>query len=220
MGSFRSEEQDSPLLVVLSGPSGVGKDTVIQAVKSSGFRIHHVVTATTRAPRVGERHGFDYYFVTIQAFDRMIADNELIEHAEVHGHRYGTPTAELRRAFNHGRDALLKIDVQGALQLKRRIPQAVFVFLAPPSTDDLFHRLLHRDTETPGERQRRIDDAHFELAQKCSYDYVIVNHAGSVMAAAGQLESIITAEKLRIHRQPIELPAGATALDVGGRARE
>ncbi len=198
-------QRDAPLLVVLSGPSGVGKDTLIRTIKSSGFGIHYVVTATTRAPREGEMSGRDYYFVDNDEFDGMIERNELLEYADVHGRRYGTPAAEVRGAFSRGSDALLKIDVQGGLQIKRKIPQAVFVFLAPPSLDDLLHRLTRRHTESKDELDQRTRDAHFEMAQRDAYEYVIVNQEDNVDLAADQLKCIITAEKLRIHRQPIEL---------------
>ena len=194
-----------PVLVVFSGPSGVGKDTVIREVKASGFDIHHVVTCTTRAPREGEVNGKDYHFVSAGEFERMIAANELLEYADVHGNRYGTPIYEVREAFRKGRDALLKIDVQGGLQVKRRLPQAVFVFLAPPTEDELLTRLSRRMTESPAELERRTNDAHFELSQRNSYDYVIVNQPDDVRTAADQLTCIITAEKLRLHRQPIIL---------------
>jgi guanylate kinase len=196
---------DSPILVVLSGPSGVGKDTVIQEIKGSGFGIHHVVTATTRAPRAGETDGVDYYFVSQDEFSRMIDANELLEYAEVHGNRYGTPLHEVRSAFARGEDALLKIDVQGGLQVKRRIPQAVFVFLAPPSLQELLGRLERRHTESVDELERRTRDAHFEMSQRDAYDYVIVNQEYCVGTAAEQLKCIVTAEKLRLHRQPIDL---------------
>ena len=201
--SFRVAE--SPLLVVLSGPSGVGKDTVIREIKESGFDIHHVVTATTRAPRLREIDGTDYYFVGQDEFSRMIDENALLEYAEVHGNRYGTPLQEVRNAFARGEDALLKIDVQGGLQVKRRIPQAVFVFLAPPSLEELLARLQGRHTESSEELEQRTRDAHFEMAQRDAYDYVIVNQEYCVGAAADQLKCIVTAEKLRIHRQPIDL---------------
>jgi guanylate kinase len=201
--SFRSTE--SPLLVVLSGPSGVGKDTVIQEIKQSGFGIHHVVTATTRGPRPAEVHGEDYYFLSQDEFSRMIDENAFLEYAEVHGNRYGTPLQEVRDAFARGEDALLKIDVQGGLQVKRRLPQAVFVFLAPPSLDELLGRLKGRHTESADELARRTRDAYFEMAQRDAYDYVIVNQDYCVGRAAEQLKCIVTAEKIRIHRQPIDL---------------
>lgn len=201
----RLEAERSPLLVVFSGPSGVGKDTVIRRVKTTGFDIHHVVTCTTRAARPNETPGSDYYFASQDEFTRMIADNELLEYADVHGHRYGTPLKELHDAFARGEDALLKIDVQGGLQVKRRIPQAVFVFLAPPDPEELLGRLTQRKTESQEELEQRTRDAYFELSQRDSYDYVIVNRAGDAETAADQLKCIITAERLRIHRQPIEL---------------
>ena len=207
----------SPLLVVFSGPSGVGKDTVIQAVKASGFNIYHVVTCTTRPPRPTERDGVDYFFVSPERFAAMIADNELLEYADVHGCRYGTPLQEVRLAFERGDDALLKIDVQGGLQVKRRLPQAVFVFLAPPSADHLLSRLRQRGTESVDELARRTSDAQFELNQRNSYDYVIVNQPGNVEGAASQLKCIIVAEKLRIHRQPIDLGPHRTGMITNGQ---
>lgn len=200
-----TDGQRAPILVVFSGPSGVGKDTVIEAVKASGFNIHHVVTCTTRAPREGEVNGHDYHFVSQQEFASMIDHKELLEHADVHGNRYGTPVREVREAFARGQDALLKIDVQGGLQIKRRLPQAVFVFLAPPSEGELLARLKLRKTESDTDLERRTHDAHFELTQRNSYEYVIVNQENGVKTAADQLKCIITAEKLRTHWQPISL---------------
>jgi guanylate kinase len=191
--------------VVLSGPSAVGKDTVIQTVKSSGFQIHHVVTCTTRLPRAGEKDGGDYFFVSNEEFDRMLAANELLEHANVHGRRYGTPVHELRTAFAAGEDALLKIDVKGAQQVRRKLPQAVFVFLEPPSLDELLARLVARGTESPEELQRRTDDAHFEMSERDSYDYIICNDSHGVDRAAEALKCIITAERHRTRRQPIDV---------------
>jgi guanylate kinase len=204
-GLLPTEVNRDPLLIVFSGPSGVGKDTVIEAVRASGFDIHHVVTCTTRPPRPTETNGLDYYFVSVERFAELIADNELLEYADVHGYRYGTPIKEVREAFARGEDALLKIDVQGGLQVKRRLPQAVFVFLVPPSPEVLLAQLRNRQTESAEELERRTSDAEFELNQRNSYDYVIVNQPGNVKEAARELKSIIVAEKLRIHRQPIDL---------------
>lgn len=202
---FTQGANREPILVVFSGPSGVGKDTVIRAVKNSGFDIHHVVTCTTRPPRPGETNGLDYHFVSGSEFDRKVEMHELLEHADVHGRRYGTPISEVQGAFARGQDALLKIDVQGGLQVKLRLPQAVFVFLAPPSAEELFGRLCSRQTESPEDLKRRTLDAKVELDLRGSYDYEIVNWPDDVEAAAEQLKSIITAERLRIHRQPIRL---------------
>ena len=154
------EAQRAPVLVVFSGPSGVGKDTVIRAVKDSGFDIHHVVTATTRVAREGEVNGRDYHFVSPAEFGHLLGNHELLGDAHVHGNRYGTPIDEVSRAFAVEQDALLKIDVQGGLQVKRRIPQAVFV-LAWPSPQDLVERLRARQTESEEELARRTADAHF-----------------------------------------------------------
>ncbi|SRR5579884_268924 len=205
MSQSHPDPDRPPMLVVFSGPSGVGKDTVIREVKASGFDIHHVVTCTTRPPRAAEIDGRDYYFVSNDEFSRMIAANELLEYADVHGRRYGTPIREVRQAFERRQDALLKIDVQGGLQVKRRIPQAVFVFLAPPTPAGLLARLNRRQTESREELEQRTRDANFELSQRDAYDYVIVNYEDDVASAADELKCVITAERLRVHRQPIDL---------------
>ena len=134
----------------------------------------------------------------------MLDRSELLAPAEVHGNRYGAPLDPIRKAFGEGHDVLLKIDVQGAIQVRRRLPQAVFIFLAPPSIEDLIARLRQRHTESPEELTRRIEDARFEMAQMPQYDYMVVNYDHDLHGAVGEVSCIITAEKLRIQRQPIE----------------
>lgn len=199
------DEHSSPLLFVFSGPSGVGKDSIIRELEQRFRDLRYVVTATTRDPRQGEVPGESYFFVTQSDYDQMLADGELLAAARVHDHSYGAPLGELRKAFAAGQDVLLKIDVQGAVQVRRRLPQAIFIFLAPPSMNDLVERLRARHTESPQELERRLRDAKFEMEQRPHYDYVIVNRDDDLEEAVRNADCIITAERLRTHRQPINL---------------
>lgn len=201
----RSERRRLPLLVVLSGPSGVGKDSVMRHLRTRVTGIRFAVSVTTRPPRPGEVPGKSYTFVSRTEYDRLLDAGELLAPAEVHGNWYGVPVDEVRNAFASDEDALLKIDVQGAIQLRRRVPQAVFIFLAPPSLTGLLKRLEARHTESPAELERRTRDAEFEMQQLPAYDYVVVNREGSLKHAVDDIACIITAERLRIHRQRIVL---------------
>lgn len=194
-----------PALFVLSGPSGVGKDTLIQELRRHFDDLHFATTATTRAPRPDEVPGKSYFFLTQPEYDDMLDRGELLAPAEVHGRWYGAPLDELRRAFARRQDVLLRIDVQGALQLRHRVPQAVFIFLSPPSIDELIQRLKTRHTESPQELARRIRDAQFEMDQAPQYDYVVINEERCLDRAVNGIACIITAERLRAHRQPIDL---------------
>lgn len=199
------EERGLPFLLVFSGPSGVGKDTVIRRLRDRLPDVHFAITATTRPPRPGEVEGESYYFLSQDAYDSMLDRGELLAPAEVHGNWYGAPVGKLAEALIGGQDVFLKIDVQGALQVRRRYPQAVFVFLAPPSLEDLVARLTARRTEMKGELHRRLQDATFEMAQLPHYDYVVVNHEDDVESAVESVACILRAERLRTHRQPIRI---------------
>ena len=185
------------LLFVLSAPSGTGKDSVIQALKEQGNNFHVVASVTTRAPRVGESEGNPYYFVGKEQFDQMIANNELIEFAQVHGNWYGQPIRQIEENIRTGRDVLLKIDVQGAATVRAKIPDAIYIFLVPGSVEELSLRLTNRHTETPEEQRRRLTDAQNELAQSIYYDYIIVNRQGKLAEAAANLRAIMQAEHCR-----------------------
>lgn len=187
------------LLVIISGPSGVGKDTVITALRSREPRpdYHYVVTCTTRAPRPGEVAGESYHFLTPAAFHELREAGELLEANEVHGNWYGTPRREVARALAEGHDVILKIDVQGARVVKDRVPDALLVFLVPPSMEDLFQRLRSRATETADELELRQRNAAIELARQGDYDRVVVNETGQVEGVAAEIEAIITQEKRR-----------------------
>jgi guanylate kinase len=183
----------------------VGKDSVIRELRRRCTDLHFAITATTRPRRSSEIPGTSYHFVTKAEYDDMLDNDQLLAPAQVHGHWYGAPIKELQKAFSLNQDVLLKIDVQGAIQVRRRLPQAVFIFLAPPTLQDLVTRLTARHTESRDELDRRLRDARFEMEQVGSYDYVVVNHDDDLDSTVQALSCIVSAERLRTHRQPIEL---------------
>ncbi len=192
--------QQSPkqgLLFVLSAPSGTGKDTVIAALKEQGMDFHVVASVTTRAPRPGETDGHPYYFVNQEQFDELVAHDELLEYARVHGHWYGQPRQQIRDHLQAGHDVMLKIDVQGAATVRQKLSGAIFIFLIPGSVEELVERLTARQTETEQERQRRLLDAQNELAQQRHYDYVVENRQGQLEDAVERLRAIMLAEHCR-----------------------
>jgi guanylate kinase len=181
-------------LTVLAGPTAVGKGTVVRALREREPDIWISVSATTREPRPGEIDGVHYLFVTPERFDEMIAGEELLEWAVVHGvHRYGTPRQPVLDRLALGTPVLLEIDLQGARQVRRTMPDALFVFLAPPSWEELVSRLVGRGTEDEAERKRRLVTARAELAAESEFDAVIVNE--TVEAAAAELERLIDATR-------------------------
>ncbi|RRJ87282.1 guanylate kinase [Gulosibacter macacae] len=180
----RSSGPEEPRVVVLAGPTAVGKGTVAQYIREHYPTVHISVSATTREPRPGEVDGVDYYFVTPEEFDRMIEAGELLEYATVHKvHRYGTPAAPLRKRLAEHQPVLLEIDLQGARQVRERMPEARLVFLLPPSWDELVNRLTGRGTESSEEQARRLDTAKVELAAQDEFDARVVN---STVAEAAQ----------------------------------
>ena len=177
-------------LTVLAGPTAVGKGTVAADIRENHPEVWISVSATTRKPRPGEVHGRHYWFVSDEEFDELIASGQLLEWAVVHkGARYGTPRKPVEEALAVGRPALLEIDLQGARQVRRTMPQAQFVFLAPPSWEELVRRLVGRGTETPEERERRLETAREELAAEAEFDVTVVNT--EVHAASEELVALI-----------------------------
>jgi guanylate kinase len=175
---------------VLAGPTAVGKGSVSADIREHHPEIWISISATTRAPRPGEQHGVHYWFVSEAEFDRMVADHELLEWAVVHGRaRYGTPRAPVLEALAAGRPALLEIDLQGARQVREAMPGALFVFLAPPSWEELVRRLVGRGTESPEERERRLQSARAELAAEAEFDEVVVNR--EIHEAAEELVALM-----------------------------
>jgi guanylate kinase len=191
------------MLVIISGPSGVGKDTIIDALRRreresdrEGER-HYVVTCTTRARRNGEIDGVDYQFIDRDEFLRIHAARGFLEANEVHGNWYGSPRDQVREALIAGRDVILKIDVQGAQVVKEQVTEALLIFVVPPSQEELFDRLRTRATETAEELERRQADAAIELARQGDYDHVVTNETGQVERTAAQIDAIIAEEHAR-----------------------
>ncbi len=179
-----------PRLVVLAGPTAVGKGSVAATIREDHPDVWISVSVTTRKPRPGEVDGFHYHFVSDDEFDRMIAEGELLEYAVVHGRaKYGTPRGPVEAALASGRPALLEIDLQGARQVRETMPSALFVFLAPPSWEELVRRLVGRGTETEEERERRLATARTELAAEQEFDVTIVNR--EVHSAADELVTLM-----------------------------
>ena len=194
-----------PLLVVISGPSGVGKDSILMRMRDIGFPFHFVVTATSRAQRPGERDGYDYHFVSKERFEEMIVRGELLEWAEVYGHFKGIPKREVAQALQSGRDVILRIDVQGAATIKRLAPDAVFIFLAPGSFEELHNRLQWRRTESPDQMEQRLAMARREMDALDTFDYVVINREDHLDDAVGQIRNIMSAEKQRVRPRRVVL---------------
>ena len=193
------------LLFVLSAPSGTGKDSVINALKQQGMNFYVVPSVTARAPRPGESEGNPYHFISQEEFDRMVANDELLEYAKVHGNWYGQPRQPIRDNLRAGRDVLLKIDVQGAATVRRKVPQAIFIFLVPDSLEELTLRLSKRNTETEGELQRRLADARTELSEQYWYDYVVLNRQDHLQEAVDNIRAIMMAEHCRTQPRQVEI---------------
>lgn len=194
-----------PLLIVISGPSGVGKDAAVNHMKARGLPIHFVVTATDRPKRPGEVHGKDYFFVSTEEFERMIEEDELLEWAVVYGDYKGIPKQQIREAMASGKDIVLRIDVQGSATVKEIVPEAVFIFLAASSMEELMDRLVSRKTETGIDLERRKETARQEMKSLPMFDYVIINREDRLDEAVDRIVCIIQAEKSRVEPRQISL---------------
>lgn len=194
----------SPLLVVISGPSGVGKDAVLSEMKTRGLPFFCVVTITTRPRRPSEQDGIDYHFVSEGEFQKMIQQGELIEWAKVYGNYYGVPKKQIEEALGQGKDTILKVDVQGAATIKQILPDAVFIFLLPPSIAELANRLMQRQGLTAEELNLRLAKAEDELKRLTLFDYAVVSQKDKLDVAVSEILSIITAEKCRVKQRKIQ----------------
>lgn len=189
------------LLVVISGPSGVGKGTVCKALRKTMPELTYSISATTRSPREGEVDGVNYFFKSVQEFKKMIEEDELIEWAQYVGNYYGTPRRFVEETLAQGQDVVLEIEVQGAMQVKEKYPQGIFIFLVPPSFEELRQRIIHRGTESESVLNLRLEAASDELKQIENYDYVVIND--EVDKACERIRAIVMAEHCRADRLKI-----------------
>ncbi len=192
-----TELLSKPLLLILSGPSGVGKDAVLSRMKEANFPLHYVVTVTTRPRRPNERDNLDYRFVCEADFQNLKKKGLLLESANVYGNWYGVPKEDVDSAMGSGRDTIVKVDVQGAKNIKEIVPQAVSVFLRPMSETDLENRLQRRKTESAAELAVRIKAAEEELTRMSEFDYIVVNEWGKIDRVVDDISWIISVERCR-----------------------
>lgn len=191
--------QPGAQLVIISGPSGVGKDSIIEAMqrREPSHPRHYVVTVTTRGRRKNEIDGVSYHFLSMADYERLDAADGLLEASEVHGNWYGTPRDQVQAALRSGHDAILKIDVQGADKIRAKVPHALLIFVVPPSMEELERRLVKRGTEPPKDLDIRLRNARIEMLRQGEFDHVVVNETDHVDATAEAIDAIITAERER-----------------------
>jgi len=204
-----SHPDNGALLVVLSGPSGVGKDSVLNRLRARGCPFRFVATATTRPRRPKEVDGKDYQFVTEAEYDDILGEGGFLEHATVYSYRYGVPRRAVQEALDRDEDVILRVDVQGAETIKRVAPEAVFIFLMPSSLEELRRRLRNRGADQEKDLAVREKRALEELEQVDRFDYAVVNREGCLDQAAAQVEAILIAEKCRVHRRRSTLSEAA-----------
>ena len=194
-----------PLLIVISGSSGIGKDAALNRMKELGYPFHYTVTFTTRTQRAGERDGGDYYFVSKSSFKELVQQDEFLEWAEVYGNWYGVPKKQIKQALDSGQDIIVKIDVQGAATVKKLVPEAILIFFAPPSMEELEERLRKRKTESAADLELRIKTAMEEMNSLPLFDYVVVNHQDAMDSTIAKINAIVTAEKCRVKPHNVKL---------------
>lgn len=195
----------NPLLIVISGPSGVGKDSVLEEMKSRGLPFHFVITATTRAPRPDEMNGRDYFFLSQDDFARMIDEGELLEYAVVYQDYKGIPKSQVRKALASGKNVIMRIDVQGAETVRVLAKDALLIFLTPQNEEELINRLKNRNTETMESLKLRIATTRQEYNKIGIFDYIVVNKDDCLHETVDMIEAIIKAEQQRVDQRVVEL---------------
>ena len=183
------------MLVVISAPAGSGKGTVIKQILENGENFVYSVSATTRKPREGEKDGKEYYFITREKFEKNIAENKMLEYAEYCGNYYGTPLETVQKQLENGKNVILEIEVQGALKVKKKMPDAVMIFILPPSYKILRERLVNRGTEDMQTIEKRLLQAKEEIAATGEYEYIVVNNTGESAKCAEEIMNIIKSQK-------------------------
>jgi guanylate kinase len=201
----RDDRNSPPLLIVISGPSGVGKDAVLARMRKSERPFYYVVTATTRPRRAREKNGVNYHFLSPHEFQQMVNKHQFLEWASVYGNYYGVPKGEVSSALSKGVDTIVKVDVQGAATIKKLLPQAVFVFLMPPSMQALERRLKRRRSESSEDLALRLATARREIGSLPLFDYVITSHQDKLDEVVSRIDAIVAAEKCRVRPRAMEL---------------
>jgi len=202
---FNDLLKPQPLLILISGPSGVGKDSVVKALLRRQLPLHFVVTTTDRDPRIDEKEGVDYFFVDKPQFEQFIANDEMLEFAVVYGHYKGIRKTQIRQAMNSGKDVIVRLDVQGVKRVKYLCQDAVTIFIVPANVEEWLLRLKNRNTETPEDFQLRMETARYELQQLSDYEYVVVNARDRLEETVNVIEAIINTEHHRVHPRRITL---------------
>lgn len=192
-------------MIVISGPSGVGKDTVIEQMKARKLPFHFVITATTRPPRPNEQHGVDYFFFSHDEFAEMIEQAELLEYAIVYNDYKGIPKQQVREALDSGKDVVMRVDVQGAATIRHLCPDALLIFLTTANEEELANRLTERKSETPEGLKLRIATSRQEMKRMNEFDYVVVNPDAHIEEAVDTIQAIITAEHHRVNPRKVTL---------------
>jgi len=198
-------EPPNPLLIVISGPSGVGKDSVLEEMKSRGLPFHFVITANTRPPRPDEKDGVDYFFLSQDEFARMIDEGELLEYAVVYQDYKGIPKSQVRKALASGKNVIMRIDVQGAETVRKLAKDALMIFLTPQNEEELITRLQNRNTEDTESLKLRIATTRQEYNKIDLFDYIVVNKDEQLSVTVDMIEAIIKAEQQRVHQRVVEL---------------
>lgn len=202
---YHRVNESHPLLVVISGPSGVGKDAVLAHLRELAYPFHFVITATARTQRPGEEDGVDYFFYSTTEFERMLEAGELLEHAMVYGDHKGVPKSQVRQALASGKDVLMRVDVQGAATIRQLVPEAISIFLCADSEEELVERLKRRRTESACTLRCRIALVRKEMARIPEFDYVVANRDGQLDDTARQIVAIMKAEKCRVGWRAVSL---------------
>jgi guanylate kinase len=195
----------NPLLIVISGPSGIGKDAVVGLLRKTNLDTHFVITMNSRSPRPDEVEGVDYFFVSRKEFEEKIANDELIEYARVYSDYKGIPKSQVKEAFASGKDVIMRLDVQGAMTIRNLCPDAILIFLTASSREEWINRLLERRSETPDELEVRLCVAAKEYAMIDQFDYLVVNSDQHLDQTIADIQAIIKAEHLKTHPRKVEL---------------